>query len=436
MKIGPRGVAAIVCAVAPMAIAEPAPPAPVPATNVPVVATPISAAAPETTVIVLSWDGIRHDYPDWAVFPGLSRLERDGVRATLLGVYPSNTFPSHVSLATGTHPDTHGIVDNFFLEGGKRYDVGDADWIHAEPVWISTQRQGVNAATYFWVGSESDWRGQGTWGRVAPFAGHPEALKVRKILEWFDLPNGERPRLIMSYWAGADEIGHRRGPVRRAIVPQVRKQDDALQTLIEGLDARNAWAATTLILVSDHGMTAVSGLIDVEAALERAGVRARVYGGALARVFLRDVRQLDKAERVLRAIEDIEVYRPNALPPHFRLAWPGRNGHLVVTTEPPNVLAAEYSSLRGAHGYPPQHPDMKAAFFAMGRGVEAGARPGELRQIDLAATIAALLEVAPPAQSEGAPMAWLCLPPTADGDANSANGGLRRTGCEGIARMR
>lgn len=436
MKIGLCCAAAIAGAMALAAVAEeaPEPAAPALAQNAPVLASGAGPAAVETTVIALSWDGVRHDYPDWDAFAGLSRLERDGVRATLLGVYPSNTFPSHVSLATGTHPDTHGIVDNFFLQEGKRYDVGDADWIHAEPVWISTQRQGVNAATYFWVGSESDWRGQGTWGRVAPFSGHPEALKARKILQWFDLPNGERPRLIMSYWAGADEVGHRRGLNRRAIVAQLRKQDDALLTLIEGLDLRDAWAATTLILVSDHGMTEVSGFIDIESALERAGVPARVYGGAVARVHLRDERQIDQAERVLQAIEHIEVYRPNALPPHFRFAWPGRNGHLVLTTDPPNVLSADYSNLRGAHGYPPQHPDMKAAFFAMGRGVQAGARPGELRQIDLAATIAALLEVEPPAQSEGAPMAWLCLPLDGSGAASAAK--PQRSSCLSAARMR
>ena len=378
-----------------------------------------AAAARETTVIVLSWDGVRHDYPDWGAFPGLARLQRDGVRGALKGVYPSNTFPSHVSLATGAHPDVHGIVDNFFLDNGERYQVRDANWIQAEPVWIAAQRQGVRAATYFWVGSESDWRGQGGWRRMAPFAGHPEALKARRIVEWFDLPRRERPRLIMSYWAGADEVGHRRGPVREAIVPQLRKQDAALQTLLEALDARDAWAATTLILVSDHGMTAVRDLIDVEAALQRAGIPARAYGGAVARVYLRDARQLDEAERALRRIDGIEVHRPNELPAHFRFAWPGRNGHLVVTTAPPAVLTEAYRNSRGAHGYSPEHPDMKAAFFAMGRGAQAGAQAGELRHIDLAATIAALLDIEPPAQSEGALMAWLRLPGA--GDLGAAN---------------
>ena len=38
----------------------------------------------------------------------------------------------------------------------------DADWLLAESIWIAAERQGVITATYFWVGSESDWRGSGT----------------------------------------------------------------------------------------------------------------------------------------------------------------------------------------------------------------------------------------------------------------------------------
>ena len=367
-------------------------------------------AAAETTVIALSWDGVRHDYPERGDFPGLARLERDGVRARLVGVYPSNTFPSHVSMATGTYPDVHGIVDNLFFEDGERYDVRDADWIQAEPVWISTQRQGVDVATYFWVGSESDWRGRGTRYRVAPFDGtRPEAVKVDKILEWFDLPDADRPQLIMSYWAGADSVGHERGPDHPAVVRQLLRQDAQLRRLLEGLDARVAWDETTLILVSDHGMTAVRELIDIDALLDDAGVDALVIGGAVARVYLDEPGDLATAEAALDGVDNIGVYRLDDLPADFRLARPGRTGDLLVTTVPPYVLTERYARLGGTHGYPPQVPDMKAVFFAMGRGVDADAEVAELRHVDLAATIAALLEVDPPGQSEGRPMDWLRL---------------------------
>ena len=98
------------------------------------------------------------------------------------------------------------------------------------------------------------------------------------------------------------------------------------------------------------------------------------------------------------------------MPGEFRLAWPGRNGDLLVTTVPPYVLTERYARLGGTHGYPPRLPDMQAVSFALGRGVDTDVAPAELRHVDLAATIAALLDVEPPAQSEGRPMEWLRLP--------------------------
>ena len=131
-------------------------------------------------------------------------------------MYPSSTFPGHVSLATGATPAVHGIVDNRFWDRARRerFDYSnDASWIEAEPLWAAAERQGVPAATFFWVGSETDWRGVGARYRVAPFdAKIGEAEKVAQILAWLDLPARERPRLVMSWWHGADHAGHANGP--------------------------------------------------------------------------------------------------------------------------------------------------------------------------------------------------------------------------------
>ena len=55
----------------------------------------------------------------------------------------------------------------------------------------------------------------------------------------------------------------------------------------------------------------------------------------------------------------------------------------------------------GVHDYDPQHPDMAGVFAALGRGVPRGRRLGEVHVIDIAATIASLLGIDPPLQSEG-----------------------------------
>jgi len=383
------------------------------------------------TVILLSWDGLRHDYPDLhpdrAQLPALTRVTAAGVRAgRLTPVFPANTFPGHVSLATGTYPDRHGIVDNYFLDrdrGTYRYDA-DADWLDAEPLWIAAERQGVPTATYFWVGSESDWRGQGTRYRIAPFdSRRPESAKVDQIIAWLRLPIPQRPRLIMSYWAGADRAGHYHGPDSAEVRAALMGQDLELERLLDALAADDAWGHTTLILVSDHGMTETGRFLDLEAALRAAGVAARVFGGAVAQVFLQDPQQLAEAEAAARMLGEVRVYRGADLPEHYRLGHPTRTGDLVVMVDPPFTLSRpagfegrlmtamqRLGRSFGSHGYDPALPDMGGVFMAMGRGVPAGLQVEEVRQIDVAATVARLLDIEPPAQSEGRPVAGIGAP--------------------------
>lgn len=65
-------------------------------------------------VVVLSMDGFRSDYPDRAYTPTLDSLAKVGIRAAFRPSFPSVTFPNHYSMATGLHPDHHGLVNNFF----------------------------------------------------------------------------------------------------------------------------------------------------------------------------------------------------------------------------------------------------------------------------------------------------------------------------------
>ena len=90
------------------------------------------AVARQPTVVVLSWDGVRHDYPDRTTLPNLARIARDGARAErLVPPFPSSTFPSHVTLATGARVDRHGIVANAFRDRtrGPFVYLNDASWI-------------------------------------------------------------------------------------------------------------------------------------------------------------------------------------------------------------------------------------------------------------------------------------------------------------------
>ena len=330
-----------------------------------------AAAERAPVVILLSFDGVRHDYLDRGGLPALERIARTGARAkSLTPVFPASTFPSHVALATGAHTDRHGIVGNRFHDPEKGdFDYSnDASFIEAEPIWAAAERQGVRSATFFWVGSETDWNGIGASYRRAPFdAGIGEAEKVDQILAWLDLPAEERPRLILSWWHGADAAGHRHGPDSKRTTAKLRGQDRQLARLLEGLDQRQAWSHTTLFVVSDHGMIGVTQGIDAMAPLEEGGdsrpgdsrsrLRPRLPGGSVParggrrRAFGRGRRPRLPGRSRTRAAP---IPAPDA---NRRRGRPHRSASdLHQALEPGGRLAAGLASVRHRGGRPRLRP--------------------------------------------------------------------------------
>lgn len=389
-------------------------------------------------VIVLSWDGMRHDYMDFDEFPALARLAKEGVRARMTPVYPSNTFPGHVSMATGVSPARHGILDNRFFDrvkGNYQYSA-EAAWIEAEPIWITATRQDKTAAVYFWVGSETDWYGERPAYRVAPFDNsRSESRKVDQILAWLDLhrpgrfertwvsfglprhplfvrlfnwperPEAGPPDLIMSYWAGADRVGHRKGPKDPAVIRQIKKQDRQLGRLLAALDEHDLWAEITLLLVSDHGMAEVSEVADLASPLRDAGIRFKYSAGAsVAHIFLEDPSETERARAQYAKVQEIKVLSTEEVQ-EKGFYFESRVGDLVLAVEPPHVFGRRgRRPSPGAHGFDPNRPDMGALFLAMGRGVSRGKKLDDVHQLDLVPTIAKLLSIQPPPAAEGKPM--------------------------------
>jgi predicted AlkP superfamily pyrophosphatase or phosphodiesterase len=368
-----------------------------------------TAEAGASRVIVVSLDGTTPAAARDARVASLEDLARRGARAErLVPVFPTNTFPNHVSLVTGVAPEVHGIVNNVFLDpvrGLFRY-ANDPDWIEVEPIWSIAARHGVVSAAYHWVGSEGAWRGGGGprhW--VAFDATTRESEKVAQVLAWLDIEDpGARPRLITTWFRGADRVAHRYGPDSPRVGAALREQGEALAQLVAGIEARDGFATTTLFVVSDHGMAAVERSVDLDAALREVGVAATVLGagGVVFATVPGGAEDVEKVLRVARSLS-LEAYARAEAPPLLRLANP-RFGDVVVLA--PNGTAIASASgpkpdMRGAHGYRPEAPGMGALFLAAGRGVRPGLRLGEVRAVDVAPTVLALLGVEAPRWMEG-----------------------------------
>ena len=360
-------------------------------------------AEKESTVIVISMDGVRHDISKNNDLDAFKRMEKNGVRAEyLIPVFQSTTYPAHVSLATGVYPDKHGILHNSFLDKEKgrfSYDA-DANWLDVPPIWVLAEQQNIRSAVFFWVGSETDWHSIGASYRRAPFdANIKEEVKIEQILNWLDMNDEERPRLIMSYWDGTDELGHLQGPSSDDINQQMARQNSLLNGLLSEIDKREAWGYVTIFVVSDHGMTEVNHYIDLEALLDESGVTATLSEGpAVSHLFLKE-QDIDDALQFFKSQQNIMAFKKEDLPKTWRMNHPTRTGDIVLATEAPSMFTS-YGRPNGMHGYAPEMEDMRAIFYGMGAGINPQ-QLGPVHQVDLMPTVSKILGIKIPHAIDG-----------------------------------
>ncbi|XLS86272.1 hypothetical protein HN51_036438 [Arachis hypogaea] len=213
-------------------------------------------------VILISSDGFRFGYQFKTPTPNIARLIANGTEAEtgLIPVFPSLTFPNHYSIATGLYPAYHGIVNNHFLDphSGDAFYMGaiDPKWWLGEPLWETVVKNGLNAATYFWPGTQVH---KGPWNCPLNFCRHynssvPFEDRVDAVLSYFDLPSDEIPDFMTLYFEDPDHQGHKVGADDPQITEAVSRIDRMIGRLISGLEQRGIFDDVTIIMVGDHGM--------------------------------------------------------------------------------------------------------------------------------------------------------------------------------------
>ena len=229
------------------------------------VAAPAAQRSRDDTpiLILISLDGWRWDYIDRQPAPNLKALAARGVRAkAMIPSFPVLTFPNHYTIVTGLYPEHHGVVGNSMRDPAmpERFSMSaetarDARWWGGEPLWVTAIRQGRRAATMFWPGSEAAIGGVRPtyWMPYDNTLGNRE--RVAQAIAWVALPAAERPSFVSLYFEEVDTAGHDFGPDSPQLAAAVSHLDDALGELVAGVQRLGLDDRTSLVVVSDHGMT-------------------------------------------------------------------------------------------------------------------------------------------------------------------------------------
>ncbi len=409
--------------------------------------------AQKSGLLLISIDGLMPEYVHSAdkyklKIPNLRRLATGGAAAThVRGVLPTVTYPSHTTMLTGVWPEKHGIENNTSFDPESRNMSGwnwYAEDIKVRTLWQAAADSGLVVGSISWpvsVAAPGVRYGIPEYWRAVT----PDDLKLVKaisspglmqelekdlgkyILDLDIAIPGDRMRtryaeaillrknadVMTIHLAALDHLEHEAGPFSREAFEVLEAIDEMVGVMEKAMLRTHPDA--TIAIVSDHGFAKTDHQLHLLAALAQAGLK--VHGkdwqvsvwsaGGSGLVVVRD-RDAETTRRVREMLAKLEADPANGIArvldrAEIRRLGGGSAAEFIVDLKPGFSIggSAELPLLRptkprGTHGHSPEHAEMNAAFFMVGRRVPKGVKWGEIDMRSIAPTLAKCLGVALP----------------------------------------
>lgn len=356
-------------------------------------------------VILISIDGFAFKYLEKYKPKHLLAFAKQGVKAKgLIPVFPSKTFPNHLSIVTGNYPYKHGIVHNSFYHRklNQNYTLGagkdQSKWLTAKPIWITAIEQGLITGVYFWP--ESETRVSGLLPNYFfPYKHNtPNAERLNQVVEWLKLPENKKPHFIATYFSTVDSIGHEFGLESKELAASIHEIDELIGQFLRTIKHENI-EQPNILIVSDHGMavTYKKHQIQWKTLLPNHQQLKVVNGGTQLYVYESNHIMLDKVEKQLLSLplnQQIEIFKKGEYPEHWHLNHDLEMiPDLIVNAKNSTTFVDEktYES-KSTHGYDPKdNDDLLAIFLAAGPSFKKGAQISPFENIHIYSLLERLL---------------------------------------------
>jgi hypothetical protein len=246
-----------------------------------------------------------------------------------------------------------------------------------------------------------------------------DAIKTRYAIE---VLRRHRPAFMTVHLSSLDDAEHSFGPFSREADADMEALDGQIGALVAA--ARRANPATVVVVVSDHGFMPVpqrvnlavpfvqAGLIDLEDGAPGRAPRIRDwraqpwFAGGMAAIMLKDPQDAATSAQVGTLLRQLAAEPANGIAGvHSREQMRTLGGfpdaayvvdflpgyYAGSNTTGPLVTAGPPG--HGGHGFSPELPEMRSAFFIAGPGIAAGRDLGIIDMRQIAPTVAGLLGV-------------------------------------------
>ncbi len=414
-----------------------------------------AGASSQPRLVMISLDGLHPDYIRRADqlgvrLPALRALVREGAFASVRGVLPTVTYPTHATMVTGVAPARHGITFNNTFDPLDRNDGGwfwYASDLAVPTLWDVARQRGLKTAAVHWpvtVGAAIDlnvpqfWRRGTTDDRkllttlatpgllaslerdLGPYAdGIDESIEADENRARFviRLLERERPDIMWAYFTALDHEQHETAPFSTSSLAVLERIDRIVGQVVESA-RRASGGSAVVVVVSDHGHALATRELALGVALRREGWiqfasdsaprpadwRVAVWNASgSAGIMLRDTADTALSRRVRERLSALAADTANGIARLWTRDEAATLGGMPDATfaigmRPPYRVSGVTRGplLRdvrpgGTHGYPPDVAAMNATFIAAGSRISAGVDLGTIDMRDIAPTVAALL---------------------------------------------
>lgn len=404
--------------------------------------------------IVISYDAFAID--DWEIAksqPHLAKLIENGASTNLVkSVHPTLTYVIHSTYVTGVYPNKHGVFHNnpfqpFVPEQDQHWHWFRRD-LKGPTIYEAAHKKGLTIAGLLWPVSG---KAQIDYNipEIRAVKNENQALKVLKngsklyalrmelkygkvrqgieqpYLDDFttlcavDTIKNKKPNLLLMHLIDLDDMKHRHGTSGPHIEQVVERMDRRIGDIVQATKDAGIYEQTTFIIVGDHSQLDVRYKVYLNRLFFEEGLiyedNGRMYwrayvqgagGAAYLHVQPGDHEAKTIALSILNQAAQNEDYGIEAILSRDELnelhvsdefsymieakrGYAFEDDHLQEVVVDLHALGQVYAT----HGYSPDKPNYTSNLVISGKNVKAGVQIGEVSVIDIAPTIAHVLNV-------------------------------------------
>lgn len=387
--------------------------------------------------------------------PTLSYLIDHGTHVKKIeGIYPTLTYPSHVTLVTGKYPNKHGIVNNTKTQATRL----SPDWFwYSKEIQVPTlydiaKQEGKKTASFLWPVTASSsidyniaeifpnriWTNQVMISLKASSPlfllqmnqkyGHLRKGIMQPYLDDFvtacaiDTIQNKQPDLTLIHLVDMDSMRHAYGVQSSEAIAALKRQDARVKKIIDATKKNGTFSTTNFVILGDHYQIDVEKMIKLNTLFVKKGWAELKPNGAIKNnwqvyakscdgstyIYCKQNSSIDPREiyQEVSAIEGIEtVYSSKeaasmGADPNATLmveAKPGyyfndeADGNLIETISKEDI--GKPNRYFGVHGFHPQKPNYETTACFFGPDIKEKQKVDRAKLVDEAPTFAKLLHL-------------------------------------------